>query len=139
MTAVPELPTEFLTTSSVMLIANEWRSLNSNVRALEDRTLYREHPTRSITLSCRFPPQVSAIPVGESDDTRTRSKPRFDPRPARTIHEGVRDGAVAIAGPWTNRLPGHSECHFRCTPASVAVPRDILHLNSPEEWPYIVR
>jgi len=38
-TAVPELPTEFLTTSSVMLIANEWRSLNSNVRALEDRTI----------------------------------------------------------------------------------------------------
>ena len=38
-TAVPELPTEFTTTSNVMLIANEWRSLNSNVRALEDRTI----------------------------------------------------------------------------------------------------
>jgi hypothetical protein len=32
--AVPELPTEFTTTSNVMLIANEWRSLNGNVRAL---------------------------------------------------------------------------------------------------------
>lgn len=38
-TAVPELPTEFTTTSNVMLIANEWRSLNCNVRALEDRTI----------------------------------------------------------------------------------------------------
>jgi hypothetical protein len=38
-TAVPGLPTEFMTTSNVMLIANEWRSLNSNVRALEDRTI----------------------------------------------------------------------------------------------------
>jgi len=38
-TAVPELPTEFTTTSNVMLIANEWRSLNGNVRALEDRTI----------------------------------------------------------------------------------------------------
>jgi len=38
-TTVPELPTEFTTTSNVMLIANEWRSLNSNVRALEDRTI----------------------------------------------------------------------------------------------------
>ncbi len=45
---------------------------------------------------------------------------------------------MAIANPWTNRLPGHSECHFRRTPASVAVPRDILHLNFREEWPYIV-
>ena len=38
-TAIPDLPTEFTTTSNVMLIANEWRSLNSNVRALEDRTI----------------------------------------------------------------------------------------------------
>ncbi len=38
-TAVRELPTEFATTSTVMLIANEWRSLNSNIRALEDRTI----------------------------------------------------------------------------------------------------
>ena len=38
-TAVPELPTEFTTTSNVMLIANEWRSLNGNVRALEDRAI----------------------------------------------------------------------------------------------------
>ena len=38
-TAIPELPTEFTTTSNVMLIANEWRSLNGNVRALEDRMI----------------------------------------------------------------------------------------------------
>ena len=38
-TAVSGLPTEFVTTSNVMLIANEWRSLNDNVRALEDRTI----------------------------------------------------------------------------------------------------
>jgi hypothetical protein len=38
-TTVPELPTEFTTQSNVLLIANEWRSLNSNVRALEDRTI----------------------------------------------------------------------------------------------------
>ena len=38
-TGVPELPTEFTTTSNVMLIANEWRSLNGNVRALEDRMI----------------------------------------------------------------------------------------------------
>ena len=37
--AVPELPNEFTTTSTVMLIANEWRSLNGNVRALEDRAI----------------------------------------------------------------------------------------------------
>lgn len=39
MAAVPELPTEFVTTSNVMLIANEWRSLNSNIRALGDRAI----------------------------------------------------------------------------------------------------
>lgn len=38
-TAVPELPTEFTTESNVIMIANEWRTLNSNVRALEDRTI----------------------------------------------------------------------------------------------------
>src|SRR5690606_5288132 len=36
--AVPELPTEFTTDSNVILIANEWRTINSNVRALEDRS-----------------------------------------------------------------------------------------------------
>lgn len=37
--AVPELPTEFTTDSNVILIANEWRTINSNVRALEDRSI----------------------------------------------------------------------------------------------------
>lgn len=37
--SVPNLPTEFTTDSNVILIANEWRSINSNVRALEDRTI----------------------------------------------------------------------------------------------------
>lgn len=37
--AIPELPTEFTTQSSVVLIANEWRTLNANVRALEDRAI----------------------------------------------------------------------------------------------------
>ena len=37
--AIPELPMEFTTISNVILIANEWRTLNSNVRALEDRTI----------------------------------------------------------------------------------------------------
>lgn len=37
--SVPGLPSQFTTTSNVMLIANEWRSLNGNVRALEDRTI----------------------------------------------------------------------------------------------------
>ena len=37
--AIPDLPTEFTTTSSVLLIVNEWRSLNGNVRALEDRAI----------------------------------------------------------------------------------------------------
>jgi hypothetical protein len=37
--AVPELPAEFSTESNVIMIANEWRTLNSNVRALEDRTI----------------------------------------------------------------------------------------------------
>ena len=37
--SVPELPTEFTTDSNVILIANEWRSVNANVRALEDRTI----------------------------------------------------------------------------------------------------
>ncbi|MBN2313675.1 MAG: hypothetical protein JXM79_07075 [Sedimentisphaerales bacterium] len=36
---IPELPTEFTTDSKVILIANEWRSVNGNVRALEDRTI----------------------------------------------------------------------------------------------------
>jgi len=38
-TTVPELPAQFTTTSNVLLVANEWRSINSNVRALEDRTI----------------------------------------------------------------------------------------------------
>lgn len=33
------LPSSFTTTSSVILIANEWKSLNPNVRALEDRAI----------------------------------------------------------------------------------------------------
>lgn len=33
------IPSSFTTTSSVILIANEWRSLNPNVRALEDRAI----------------------------------------------------------------------------------------------------
>lgn len=33
------VPSAFTTTSSVILIANEWRSLNPNVRALEDRAI----------------------------------------------------------------------------------------------------
>jgi len=37
--SVPDLPTEFTTDSSVILIANEWRTLNGNVRALEDRAI----------------------------------------------------------------------------------------------------
>lgn len=35
----PELPTEFDTTSTVILIANQWRSLNADIHALEDRAL----------------------------------------------------------------------------------------------------
>ena len=34
-----DVPPSFTTTSSVILIANEWRSLNPNVRALEDRAI----------------------------------------------------------------------------------------------------
>jgi len=34
-----ELPSSFATSSSVILIANEWKSLNPNVRALEDRAI----------------------------------------------------------------------------------------------------
>lgn len=34
-----DLPSSFTTTSSVILIANEWKSLNPNVRALEDRAI----------------------------------------------------------------------------------------------------
>ncbi len=34
-----ELPTEFDTTSTVILIANQWRSLNADIHALEDRAL----------------------------------------------------------------------------------------------------
>lgn len=37
--SVPNLPTEFTTESRVILIANEWRTLNANVRALEDRSI----------------------------------------------------------------------------------------------------
>jgi hypothetical protein len=37
--SVPDLPTAFTTRSNVILVANEWRSLNSNVRALEDRAI----------------------------------------------------------------------------------------------------
>jgi hypothetical protein len=33
------VPSSFTTTSSVILIANEWKSLNPNVRALEDRAI----------------------------------------------------------------------------------------------------
>lgn len=35
----PELPESFGTRSNVMLIANEWKTLNPNVRALEDRAI----------------------------------------------------------------------------------------------------
>lgn len=35
----PVVPTSFTTTSSVILIANEWRTTNPNVRALEDRAI----------------------------------------------------------------------------------------------------
>lgn len=35
----PLVPTSFMTTSSVILIANEWRTANPNVRALEDRAI----------------------------------------------------------------------------------------------------
>ncbi len=34
-----DVPTSFSTTSRVILIANEWKSLNPNVRALEDRAI----------------------------------------------------------------------------------------------------
>ena len=34
-----ELPSSFVTSSNVILIANEWKSLNPNVRALEDRAI----------------------------------------------------------------------------------------------------
>ncbi|MCE7974793.1 MAG: hypothetical protein DYG92_10815 [Leptolyngbya sp. PLA1] len=34
-----ELPSSFSTSSNVILIANEWKSLNPNVRALEDRAI----------------------------------------------------------------------------------------------------
>lgn len=34
-----KVPSSFTTTSSVILIANEWKSLNPNVRALEDRAI----------------------------------------------------------------------------------------------------
>jgi hypothetical protein len=33
------IPSSFVTTSNVILIANEWKSLNPNVRALEDRAI----------------------------------------------------------------------------------------------------
>jgi len=38
-TACPGLPPHFVTTSSVILVANEWHSLNVNVQALEDRAI----------------------------------------------------------------------------------------------------
>lgn len=34
-----DLPPSFVTSSSVILVANEWKSLNPNVRALEDRAI----------------------------------------------------------------------------------------------------
>ena len=34
-----QLPSSFVTSSNVILIANEWKSLNPNVRALEDRAI----------------------------------------------------------------------------------------------------
>jgi hypothetical protein len=34
-----DVPSSFTTTSSVILIANEWRTVNANVRALEDRAI----------------------------------------------------------------------------------------------------
>ena len=34
-----QLPSSFATSSNVILIANEWKSLNPNVRALEDRAI----------------------------------------------------------------------------------------------------
>ncbi len=36
---VPGLPIEFTTTSNVILIANEWKTINNNIRALEDRAI----------------------------------------------------------------------------------------------------
>ena len=33
------VPSTFTTSSNVILIANEWKSLNPNVRALEDRAI----------------------------------------------------------------------------------------------------
>lgn len=35
----PAMPPSFVTSSSVILIANEWRTVNPNVRALEDRAI----------------------------------------------------------------------------------------------------
>jgi len=35
----PDVPDSFTTTSNVILIANEWHTLNANVRALEDRAI----------------------------------------------------------------------------------------------------
>jgi hypothetical protein len=35
----PVVPTSFVTTSNVILVANEWRTANPNVRALEDRAI----------------------------------------------------------------------------------------------------
>ena len=35
----PDVPACFVTTSSVILIANEWRTVNASVRALEDRAI----------------------------------------------------------------------------------------------------
>jgi hypothetical protein len=38
-TEQPIIPSTFTTSSNVILIANEWKSLNPNVRALEDRAI----------------------------------------------------------------------------------------------------
>ena len=37
--ALIEVPTSFVTTSNVILIANEWRTVNPSVRAFEDRAI----------------------------------------------------------------------------------------------------
>ncbi len=35
----PDVPASFITRSRIILVANEWRSINANVRALEDRAI----------------------------------------------------------------------------------------------------
>jgi len=51
--SVPELPTDFTTESNVILVANEWRSLNSNVRALEDRAIILWFNPPPMEIHCR--------------------------------------------------------------------------------------